>query len=188
MKKSELATFVAGIDMLINQNQAKRDVEIKISAFIDGVLLTIYKQSVDADSLQTSGFGAFRSEVNDITTYYKGRDISGKDCVLTIGDHTFNFVGGKFSNNINTLLNSVVVRGGMLGHKKEAKKLQKEAIMNQLLPKGSNLLQYIELSAHLDKYENSQIRQGASIIEIDGDGALILPTFEEPSQIESTNE
>lgn len=175
MKKSEVATFVAGIDMLINEVQAKKDVEIVITADISGEAVTIFKNTVSADNLQTSGFGAFRSEVNDITSFFKGQNIMGKDCTLSIGQHTFNFKGGKFSNNINTLLNSVVVRGGMLGHKKELKKAQKEAIMQQLLPAGSNLLQYIELSAHLDKYENIQIRQGASMIKLGEDDVLLLP-------------
>lgn len=188
MNKVTVATFVAGIDALINEQKSKKDVTIKIVATIGENMLTIYKENVLADNLQTDGFGAFRSEVNEITSYFKGMDIRGTNCILSIGDQSFAFLGGKFSNNINALLNGVVVRGGLLGNKKELKKVAKEKMMEKLLPKGSNLLQYVQISGYLDRFDVEDIKRGSSAIEFDGDGAIILPEPTKVEEIEVTNE
>ena len=184
MDKKSVDTFVSGIDALMQKTVNAKKVKISITAVIGGQSVTVYSDEVEANELQTSGYDAFRREVNDLTTYYRGMNIAGAKCVLSIGEYKFDFVGGKFVSNLNTLVNGAVLRvgganrKGMLGKKHELKREEKKALMDKLVPQGSSLLQWISVSAFLDKYEDADIKQASSALIFDDKGALI---FDKPA-------
>lgn len=191
MKKSEVDAFVSSLDALIKENKGAKKVKISINATIEDKKVVVYSDEIEADELQTSGYDAFRREVNDLTTYWKGLNISGSKCELVIGEYKFSFLGGKFVSNLNTLVNGAVLRvggnshKGMLGKKHDLKKEEKKLLMDKIVPKGSSLLQWISVSAMLDNYTDSDVKQLSSAIVFDSAGELV---FDKPiKEIENTD-
>lgn len=174
MKTEVLAVFTAGLASLLATNVEAKDVNFKITTTIEGKPLVIYDRAVKANDLQIGNFNSFRKDVNELTSYHNGINISELPCVLEVGGKKFAFKGGKFASNLNALVNSAVVRGGFFGVKHSLKLEAKKKIMEAIVPKDASILQYLEASEFLNNYTSEQISQGASLMRLDKEGAVSL--------------